>query len=214
MEVGEARQFKKCMKCKELLPLTSFNKNRTKPDGLGSECRPCANAHSKKYHAENHSAHVERGRAAYRADPDSFKKRARKWETENADRKKELRAKYRKRNAEKVREFSRLDWLRHNPKRLASKALYRKKFPEKAAAQVRMRQARKVQAMPTWANQARIEEFYKSARDMTVLTGIQHHVDHIIPLRGKLVCGLHNEFNLQVLPAAVNQAKSNKLVEF
>jgi len=46
---------------------------------------------------------------------------------------------------------------------------------------------------------------------MSKITGIQYHVDHIIPLQGENVCGLHIAANLRVIPARDNLAKSNKL---
>jgi hypothetical protein len=64
------------------------------------------------------------------------------------------------------------------------------------------RRARKLHATPSWANLALIKEIYANAEGM--------HVDHIIPLQGELVCGLHVENNLQYLTPEENLAKSNK----
>jgi hypothetical protein len=41
-------------------------------------------------------------------------------------------------------------------------------------------------------------------------TGLQHDVDHVVPLVSGLVCGLHNEANLSVIPASLNRSKGNR----
>jgi hypothetical protein len=67
--------------------------------------------------------------------------------------------------------------------------------------------------MPTWLSEEQlsvIADFYAHAKDCEVVSGEKYHVDHIVPLQGKDICGLHVPWNLQVLPADVNISKSNK----
>jgi len=54
-----------------------------------------------------------------------------------------------------------------------------------------------------------IEEIYQMAKDLQWLSEEKLHVDHIIPLQGKTVCGLHVPWNLQIITASKNLAKSN-----
>jgi len=64
--------------------------------------------------------------------------------------------------------------------------------------------ARKLKAIPLWADLAKIKKFYDNCP-------IGYHVDHIYPLAGKTVCGLHTLENLQYLPAQENLQKGNSL---
>lgn len=72
------------------------------------------------------------------------------------------------------------------------------------------REKRCVLATPTWADRELIKELYALAQKLTEQTGIPHEVDHVIPLQGKNVSGLHVETNLQVITAKDNRRKSNK----
>lgn len=203
--------MKRCTACKNFLDVDCFHKNRAKGDGLSTECKPCVISKVKaRYEADPERYRIGM-RENYRNNPAAYKQRARCWEANNADRKKELAGQWRGRNKEKISETSRRDWQIHNAKRLARKKAYRQETPEKQAALCRRYQARKLQAMPPWADQEKIEAVYAKARRLTIETGIQHHVDHIYPLRGKLVSGLHVHENLQVLTAFDNQSKGNKV---
>lgn len=97
---------------------------------------------------------------------------------------------YRKNNVEKCRKAVRT-WI--------------KKYPYKNAAKEAKRRALKTTAIPLWANLSKIKEIYK-------LCPSGCHVDHIVPLNGKIVCGLHWEGNLQYLDAQENILKSNNLI--
>ena len=65
---------------------------------------------------------------------------------------------------------------------------------------------------PEW-HELVMEEAYHLAQIRRIATGVVHHVDHIIPLQGKTVCGLHVWNNVRVIPGLENLSKSNKLQE-
>lgn len=125
-------------------------------------------------------------------NPDSFK-------TYYAEKKTTLQQKYkewREENADSRAEYM-AQWGRENAALVAEKNM--------------RRHAGKIQATPKWANRERMVEFYKEAERLTAETGIQHHVDHIYPLQGKIVCGLHCEANLNVITQFENIQKLNRM---
>lgn len=66
------------------------------------------------------------------------------------------------------------------------------------------------QATPKWACIFFIEEAYELAQLRSKMFNFQWEVDHMVPIKNELVCGLHVEHNLQVVPAVWNKRKSNK----
>lgn len=66
------------------------------------------------------------------------------------------------------------------------------------------RRAQIILATPAWANVDEIRELYRECAKITQTTGIPHNVDHIIPLLGRTVCGLHVEINLRIITATEN----------
>lgn len=85
--------------------------------------------------------------------------------------------------------------------------------PQRCAIQA-ARNAAKLSATPSWLTNEQREDIasvYTAAAIETAKTGIPHEVDHIIPLRGKTVCGLHVAWNLRVIQAHKNRQKSNSL---
>lgn len=85
-----------------------------------------------------------------------------------------------------------------------SSLAWAKKYPEKATAKVVKRKMVRLQRIPPWANLKAIEAVYTIAK----IAGFE--VDHIVPLRGKLVSGLHVHYNLQLLTKTENARKGNR----
>jgi hypothetical protein len=81
---------------------------------------------------------------------------------------------------------------------------------EKSKAYTRCRFGSLRKQTPKWANKFYINEIYSHAKLKSKLLNIDFHVDHIIPLQGVNVCGLHIESNLQIIPKQDNLSKGNK----
>jgi hypothetical protein len=102
-------------------------------------------------------------------------------------------------------------WAKDNSERFrAIQKKWRDANKDLIAAKAQRRRALQKQCLPPWADMDAIKMFFALARRVSRCTGIPHHVDHVVPLQGRHVCGLHVETNLQVLPKALNLAKGNR----
>lgn len=101
-------------------------------------------------------------------------------------------------------------WLEKNPdaSREATRA-WRRKNPGAASAAAMQRRMDKLQRTPPWVDREVIKYVYLVARSYRD-AGINVHVDHIVPLRGETVSGLHVPWNLQIIPAKENLRKGNR----
>jgi hypothetical protein len=122
-----------------------------------------------------------------------------------------------KKNHEKIRkrqnQYHHKNKLILLPKMKERNKKWRQENKDKNCAKSAKYRASKLQATPKWANLNKIEYYYRLAKyfDEVSCGFVKHHVDHIIPLKGKNVCGLHVEHNLQILIDKHNIAKSNKM---
>jgi hypothetical protein len=92
---------------------------------------------------------------------------------------------------------------------------YNKENKDKINNNTAKYRASKVNATPNWLTKEQnneIQNKYTESKKLTEQTGILHHVDHIIPLQGENISGLHVPWNLQVVTAKENLQKGNKLL--
>lgn len=194
--------MKPCTKC----GLSDRRKN--------GRCKPCAIAATAAWKSVNRE-HIKEYDAAYRAaNPEKVTEMYRAYEAKrpiaSVERKRVATADWCKANIERSRAIKH-KWAKANPeKSKASASKWEKANPEKKRALTAKRRATKLNATPKWANKLFIEEAYDLAVRRAKATGIAWHVDHIVPLRSKVVCGLHVEFNLRVIPAIENLRKGNR----
>lgn len=104
-------------------------------------------------------------------------------------------------------------WAAANPEKIKAKALrHIKKYPEAYTARAVASVAKRAKRVPQWLtpdDRWVMKEAYDLAKLRTRMFGFIWEVDHIIPLRGKTVSGLHVPTNLQVIPKIDNRNKRN-----
>jgi hypothetical protein len=181
--------MKLCCKCKTAKPTTDFYANKRMKDGLNTFCILC------------HKADNVARKKINRAKPE-FKAKELAWKKLYRERTVEQRAAYisewRNQNREYVLTYGRD---------------YRKKHKERYNYLCQLRKISLLQRTPNWLTDDdlwMIEQAYELASLRTKMFGFKWHVDHVIPLRGKQVSGLHVPTNLQVIPQSENQRKTNK----
>jgi hypothetical protein len=122
---------------------------------------------------------------------------------------------WRNKNPHKVKEHNDTQYLKYETEKHKWKARaqkYLKHNKDKVNARTVAYQLAKANRLPKWADIEKIKGLYKQAVLKSIETGIQWHVDHIYPLRGKLVSGLHVPENLQVIPGIENVKKANRYI--
>jgi hypothetical protein len=222
--------MKHCNKCNSDKEESLFYKNR-------NICKACDVANNKAWRALNadktrvvtsdwRSANADRVKlvsAAYRdANKVSISEHQAAYRKTNRDRLLKRVKELRLENIDTARAYSRA--YSKTPKGVARRIRYRevnrdaylfamrnaqKANPEMFAANQAKRRATKHLATPNWADLDKIKIIYKIAATLR-RNGNDVHVDHIVPLKNKRVCGLHVDWNLQIIPAVENISKHNR----
>ena len=232
--------MKRCPKCGETKPRYEFNEKARNKDGLQENCRACNHAYLAKWRAENlerkramDRAYAANNREHARAktakwvaeNPERKAAADRRYALENKDRLKASSAAWRAKNVDAIRKAKAAariadperarnrnvaHYAKNRARRQAESRAWAAANPDRRRAQHAARKASKIQATPAWANRDRILAIYNAAVYLSKETAEPYHVDHVVPLRHPLVCGLHCEANLRPMRGVDNLVKSNR----
>ena len=178
-------EMRKCNVCEKDKDLTCFHKARGFPLGLSYTCKECARTRTRKWKRDNREY--------------DLKQKKEYW---NKTRHLKVKDPSKKRGVPKTEE----QLLELKISRRASV----RKYCSKRRQQIRDTSQCSMYAYDPELLDFLFTEIYKLAGEREQCTGVKWHVDHIIPMNGKDVCGLHIPENLQVITATENLHKSNK----
>ena len=149
-----------------------------------------------KVYEENKEEIRKKQKEYYDRTIDERRAASKRWADQHREHKRQKDREYYEKNKEKIKEYVSNFYKEHRE--------LRNFFNSKYRACVKS-------SIPSWANLEAIKAIYEQCEEMNKNNdGVQYVVDHIIPLRGKNVCGLHVENNLQIIEMHENCRKSNK----
>ena len=179
-------------------------------------CVECVREHNRKWRADNPEAVRESYQKWLAANATGMRARRHSYYAANAEAARKYALTRRNENIEAARE----NYRKYRAENLAAEQERARKYKHanraRATALERNRKASKLSRTPMWLTPddfASISGLYAAAARVTRETGVPHEVDHIYPLQGKWVSGLHVPLNLQIISANDNRRKSNKRLE-
>jgi phage terminase large subunit-like protein len=213
-------ESKICGKCKQEKPRAAFSKASREYDGLQGTCKDCEreyreahketiNARRKAYRIENKDKIAAQNKDYYDRERESLAEYDRLRYKDNRERHLSRAKDYYDTHKAARSRYGKAYYIEHKDIIADKVSLRRTSNLSAYNAYQGKRRADKRQATPAWYEEREVTALYAEATAITKATGEVHHVDHIVPLQSKLVCGLHCLANLQVLLGRDNCSKSN-----
>lgn len=144
--------------------------------------------------------------------PEKMNAQRRAWVHRNLEKSRATKAAWNRAHPEGQAKRARKWFLANREKANAATNEWRKRNPGKACARQNKRRTAKMKRTPLWADLEAIAVFYTEAAQRRA-AGEMVEVDHVIPLQGEAVSGLHVPGNLQILAMSANRAKANIFLE-
>lgn len=201
---------KLCKRCGIIKPHSEYTPSKVTSDKCQSYCRACYAELAKNRRLKNPEKYKEQDIAFKNRHRDLINKRKREARQANLEKYRTERKKQYYKNREQELKKAREYKAKHAEQLAKKQSEYLKQNPHISRYFTSKRRAAEKMATPAWASSKKIMEFYITADGLGMCTGDWYEVDHIVPLQSKLVCGLHCEANLQVLPRSENRSKSNR----
>lgn len=203
--------MKKCTACNQIKEFAFFSKNARLKDGHAQHCKVCESEKKKLYRDANKEKIAKQKAESYQKHKEKHLKKCAEWQRNNKDKKNAINARYRNSHKEQIAAHLKI-YNEANKEKIAERtSAWAKKDLGSRSATRRKNQASDINRVPNWLTEAdflHMKCIYQVAAMRTRESGQEWHVDHIIPLRGELVSGLHVPYNLQVIPATENWSKN------
>jgi hypothetical protein len=212
---------KLCKRCNTIKATHLFSKSSSSKDGFRRTCKACDHS----LYEANKTDILEKQKAYYNTHKEEVRFRNDAWARANPDKFNGYRAAYCAKNPERVFASKRA-YAEANPdKESARSKRYRERFPEQVVASAKRWQqanrdkgnatharyrASKVNGTPIWFEKELVAAVYAEAIERSKSEGLTYHVDHIVPIQSKFVCGLHCLANLQIITGKDNRRKGNR----
>lgn len=202
-----------CTGCGIDKPFEMFHKNVNGKYGLSPRCKTCTSEQGKQRLLENPDKNKLQCKNWSGRQSPEYKAKQAAYRKANKEARKEYAKKHYLENKERLNEISRENYLDNKDRYRKTAKLWRVANRSRANALAMKYHASKLSATPDWLSKEQISEIndlYAMVQMFKLYTGTEYHVDHIVPLQGETVCGLHVPWNLQLLPWDENISKGNR----
>lgn len=203
--------MKSCTKCVTEKPLSEFTLSKGK---YVAACKKCVRENSAKWYAENKERRLASCKAWFEANKERKHQTTKAWAEANKEKRAADNASWYAENKNEILAQNRAKYHQNIEKERARGTAYWEKNKEAHRGRVKKYSDSRIERTPSWvdaSDKLHMKCYYQVAQMRTRETGEIWTVDHVVPLQGEGVSGLHVPWNLQVITKAQNVSKGNRL---